>query len=288
MEDTLIVWIASYPRSGNTFARIVLNRIYGVPTYTVVEAADDLSYDVGAGDLTGNRLVGEQWPEWCDREKRRELVGRLDDDEEIYFIKTHGATHYWEHRRFRAIIIVRNAQDVFISFANYLMDVLLTWPRFWKQMRQTFSRGRTRWSFKRLFAMARATFIAQGAKWIGMRDRLIRRYLREMNRDEAWSRFHREWIERPEGRYHIIHFEDLIRDPIGTIDMALRELEIPLDRGAGTVPSFEELKKIHPKFFRKGRQGTWKKEFPRTLQNAFWEQHGPMMEQLGYPRESGS
>ncbi len=153
----MIVWIASYPRSGNTFARIVLNRIYGVPTYTVAEAADDLSYDKGAGDLTGNRLVSEQWPEWRDREQRRALVERLDADEKVYFIKTHGATHYSEHARFRAILIVRNAQDVFISFANYLMDVLLTWPRFWKQARGILAGKPNKWGFKRLWATARAT-----------------------------------------------------------------------------------------------------------------------------------
>lgn len=47
----MIVWLASYPRSGNTFRRIVLHRLYGVPTYVV--------YDVdGVAQQIGPELMG--------------------------------------------------------------------------------------------------------------------------------------------------------------------------------------------------------------------------------------
>ena len=39
-EHDVIVWLASYPRSGNTFLRIVLHRLYGVPTYSVYDDDD--------------------------------------------------------------------------------------------------------------------------------------------------------------------------------------------------------------------------------------------------------
>ena len=47
----MIVWVASFPRSGNTFLRIVLHRLYGVRTSTV--------YDVdGVAARLGKDLVG--------------------------------------------------------------------------------------------------------------------------------------------------------------------------------------------------------------------------------------
>ena len=47
----MIVWLASYPRSGNTFFRILLHHLYRLPTYSGFKSGDDL-YFVGAGDLT--------------------------------------------------------------------------------------------------------------------------------------------------------------------------------------------------------------------------------------------
>jgi hypothetical protein len=47
----MIVWLASFPRSGNTFLRIVLHRLYGVRTSTV--------YDVdGVAERLGKDLIG--------------------------------------------------------------------------------------------------------------------------------------------------------------------------------------------------------------------------------------
>ena len=47
----VIVWVASFPRSGNTFLRIILNRLYGVRTSVV--------YDVdGVAVRLGSDLVG--------------------------------------------------------------------------------------------------------------------------------------------------------------------------------------------------------------------------------------
>lgn len=47
----MIIWIASYPRSGNTFFRVALHRLYGVPTHVV--------YDVdGVAERIGSELMG--------------------------------------------------------------------------------------------------------------------------------------------------------------------------------------------------------------------------------------
>jgi hypothetical protein len=53
----VIIWVASFPRSGNTFLRIILKQLYGVYTSTV--------YDVdGVAARLGPDLIGfEERPE---------------------------------------------------------------------------------------------------------------------------------------------------------------------------------------------------------------------------------
>ena len=37
----MIIWVASYPRSGNTLFRLLLNRLWGLPTYSVYPRRPD-------------------------------------------------------------------------------------------------------------------------------------------------------------------------------------------------------------------------------------------------------
>lgn len=47
----MIVWVSSYPRSGNTFLRIALKHLYGIRTSVI--------YDVdGVAERVGRDLVG--------------------------------------------------------------------------------------------------------------------------------------------------------------------------------------------------------------------------------------
>ncbi|MBB2947410.1 hypothetical protein FB565_007178 [Actinoplanes lutulentus] len=70
----MIVWVASFPRSGNTFLRIVLHRLYGIRTSTV--------YDVdGVAARLGPDLIGFT--------ERPGTLATLRADTEPHFIKTH-------------------------------------------------------------------------------------------------------------------------------------------------------------------------------------------------------
>jgi hypothetical protein len=47
----MLVWVASFPRSGNTFLRIVLHRRYGLPTSVIYD------HD-GVAERVGGQLIG--------------------------------------------------------------------------------------------------------------------------------------------------------------------------------------------------------------------------------------
>jgi hypothetical protein len=100
----LITWLASYPRSGNTFFRILVYQLYGIQTYSLY--ADAI--------INSNPAV-------------REIVGSSDtpiDPQEAstspspYLIKTHEVAS----DECPAILIVRDGRDVLVSYARYIMS----------------------------------------------------------------------------------------------------------------------------------------------------------------------
>src|SRR6187401_788141 len=97
----MIVWIASYPRSGNTFLRAVLHALYRVPTYSIYDDDDPVAQRVGP-ELVGYRR----------KPNDRALMA---DSSEVYLVKTH------KRRKidgYRAIYLVRDGRDAVVSHAR--------------------------------------------------------------------------------------------------------------------------------------------------------------------------
>ena len=99
----MIVWIASFPRSGNTFLRIVLHRYFGLQTSVV--------YDVdGVAERLGREFIGFQnRPASFDEMRRSDVV---------YFIKTHRQRDDQIHESDKAICLVRDGRDALVSWAR--------------------------------------------------------------------------------------------------------------------------------------------------------------------------
>lgn len=106
----MIIWLASYPRSGNTFVRTILNHVFGVKTYSIY--GDKL--DIAADEAT-KKIVGHQeLPEGFDYIEARQ-------SDELYFIKTHEPynNHFAEDK---AIYILRDGREATVSYYHYLRD----------------------------------------------------------------------------------------------------------------------------------------------------------------------
>jgi hypothetical protein len=103
----VIVWVASFPRSGNTFLRIVLNRVYGVPTSVV--------YDVdGVAERLGPDLVGFTG--------RPAAIDVLRQSTVVHFIKTHRQRDDDVDETDRAICLVRDGRDALVSWARLVSE----------------------------------------------------------------------------------------------------------------------------------------------------------------------
>lgn len=104
----MIVWVASFPRSGNTFLRIVLNRLYGLRTSVV--------YDVdGVAERVGGDLIGFE-----DRQADYEVLRASD---EVHFIKTHRQRDAQIEAADKAICLVRDGRDALVSWARMRSEV---------------------------------------------------------------------------------------------------------------------------------------------------------------------
>jgi hypothetical protein len=99
----MIVWVASFPRSGNTFLRIVLHRYFGIRTSVVYD------FD-GVAERIGSEFIGFQdRPASCDEMRR---------SDEVHFVKTHRQRDDRIHEGDKAICLVRDGRDALVSWSR--------------------------------------------------------------------------------------------------------------------------------------------------------------------------
>jgi hypothetical protein len=103
----VIVWLASFPRSGNTFLRILLHRRYGVRT-SVVYSVD------GVAARLGPDLIGYQ--------QRPASLATMRESDEVFFVKTHRQRDGDVDQADRAICLVRDGRDALVSWARLNSD----------------------------------------------------------------------------------------------------------------------------------------------------------------------
>ena len=97
----MIVWLASYPRSGNTFFRVILNSVFDIKTYSIYDDRGDIGADEKTSEIVGHEFL----PKDFDLEKAR-------DEEKTYYIKTHGKPLNNEDK---VIYLIRDGRESTLS-----------------------------------------------------------------------------------------------------------------------------------------------------------------------------
>ncbi len=106
----MIIWIASYPRSGNTMLRMMLHQVFGGKTYTKYHSpSDPVSPDGTVRAATGKAPLPGPW---------EECYGPMSRDAALHFVKTHDGPE----DEAKAIYLVRNGFAATRSYKSYLMD----------------------------------------------------------------------------------------------------------------------------------------------------------------------
>lgn len=281
-----IVWLASYPKSGNTWVRILLaNYLSG----------DDQPVDINElGEVTMMASTRRVFDRWCAVEASaldQDVVDRLrpdvyrcltGDSAEDLFIKVHDAWSTDDRGQAmfpadvtRALVyVVRNPLDVAVSAAHH-------------------------WSLDAEQAVDR---ICDTGYCIGPSGFRLSEQLRQFV--GCWSGHARSWLDQSGLRAHVVRYEDLRRDPAralaGIVGACGLEFDPERVRVATEFSDFEELQRqervdgfrerplsARGSFFRRGEVGAWRDELPAALADRVMQTHREMMARFGYLEEAG-
>lgn len=274
-----IVWLASYPKSGNTWVRVLLanyrhngkepvdiNRLDTTPIASGRELFDEL-VGLPASDLL---------PEEIDS-LRHEAYARLaETGSGPCFLKIHDAYVSPRGRplvprrgTLGALYIIRNPLDVAVSYAHH-----------------------SSWSLARTVRHMNDDSFAMAAGSNRLPAQLRQRLL-------SWSGHVRSWVDAAPFPVHVVRFEDLKAHPADTFAKLLDFVSIPVEperlRRAVAFSDFSLLREMEKErgfkekapgaqaFFRSGEVGAWRDGLGLELARRLVERHSQVMERFGYP-----
>lgn len=110
----MITWLVSYPRSGNTYLRILLNKALNLKSYSIHGDKTDIAENAEVSDIVGHLDF--------ENEIDLDLLRNRDD---MHYIKSHCLP---DSKKFnfstdRFIYIVRDGREASLSYHRYLVNI---------------------------------------------------------------------------------------------------------------------------------------------------------------------
>lgn len=279
-----IYWLASYPKSGNTWFRIFLSNLQqnGDSPVDINELA---TVTIASNRCWLDNVLGfdtaELEPDEIDR-LRPFVYQWSKQNAEIEYHKIHDAYTYTtdglplvgRESTLGALYILRNPLDVALSAANHWglnIDECI----------------------KRMGS--HKTSLAKNRK--GLPDQVRQQLL-------TWSEHVLSWVDAPGLDCLTIRYEDMLNRPLQTFTEACRFLQLPADAGriekAIRFSSFNILSgqeaqhgfKERPiktqRFFRQGKSGAWRDQLSAGQIQKIVADHHVVMRRFGYLDEQGN
>jgi aryl sulfotransferase len=279
-----VIWLASYPKSGNTWMRVLLANYLRDSTVPA-----DIN-ELGLGPIASARQCFDEWAgieasvmDATAIEELRPDVFRclLRESRDTLYMKVHdawtrtgrGAPLFPAEVTAGVVYLLRNPLDIAPSCAYHwgvsvdkAVDNLCD-PE---------------------FALARSRD--------GLADQLRQRLL-------SWTGNACSWLDESGLPVHTVRYEDLHRNPEAVFGDVVRFCGLPWDaarvRNAVAFSDFSELQRQEQcngfrerplrssgAFFRKGNINSWHSELPLALAARLIQTHGETMRRFGYLNES--
>jgi len=279
MHKKNIIWLASYPKSGNTWFRVFLTNLLSdtdVPanindlTDTSISSSRKIFDEytgLSSSDLTFNEI-----------DCLRPEVYRMQSDEsdEILFKKVHDKYYITEREEplFPAeitkgvIYFIRNPLDVLVSFAYHSAKPI-------EKMVETLNNSN--------FAFCN-------------QDDKLQNQLRQIL--GSWSDHVESWITQKDTPVHVIRYEDMIENTFdifknavkyiglkksdSEINEAIKKSEFSVLAEQEKEDGFKEKMIKSKSFFRKGEIGDWKNFLDKNTTEEIISNHNSLMKEFGY------
>ena len=277
-----IIWLASYPKSGNTWLRAFLANylnngkrpvpINDLPNFILgdnlllhyAQFTGRRAEDLDAEDIARLR---PQIHQWFARSRREDV-----------FVKTHNAVCVIDGvpvitptATAGAVYVVRNPLDVAVSFAHHYQI-----------------------SYDRAVES-----LSDEGYCLPPANGLLPQYL------TSWSKHVLSWTEAPGLTRHVMRYEDMLARPLKVLGELTEFLGLPKDiprlKRAVRFSSFEELSSQERKdrfvesrpdgktaFFRQGKAGAWREVLTEAQAERLVEHHRATMAAMGYLDEAGA
>ncbi len=275
MTSRKIIWIASYPKSGNTWTRAFLLHLFMNPKQPFSPDEIGAMSPLDTMRLWFEQASGETWDVWEEAKvarlrsaAQREIAKHAPDS---IFVKTHCALMSWHGhpaidaaQTAGAIYIVRNPLDVVASYASHSGQGL---DRIVEVMNED-------------------GHVLPGLK------------LQVPHLIGSWSQHVLSWTARPNPALHVMRYEDMVERPAETFGGLVRFLGLkpPSERmeRALKFSSFETLRAMEQRdgfaertekqerFFRSGKVGGWRRELNDDQARSIVGTHRQQMARFDY------
>lgn len=281
-----IYWLASYPKSGNTWMRILLtnylrnadqpadiNSLDGGPIASARQIFDD-NVGVEASDLTQDEI--ERY-----RPGVYEMISDQAAEQETgpLFLKVHDAYTYTpdgiplisKAATAGVLYLIRDPRDVAVSFAHHSASTV-----------------------ERMVCKMNDPDFAFVDNPHRLHNQLRQRLL-------TWSGHVTSWVDEPGLRVHVVRYEDMQADPIVTFSEVVRFCG--LDDGPSRIAKavdfsrfdrvkaqeqaegFGEKMPLAESFFRKGQVGNWREGMDEEVAATLCAAHAEVMGRFGYGKD---
>lgn len=275
-----IVWLASYPKSGNTWFRIFLANLAAAGS-----GPADINNLNELGNIASDRREFEAVTMLdsdilshddidCLRPRVYETIGAEAAD--LYWMKAHDAYRltpageplFGRGIARAAIYLVRDPRDVAVSYAYH--------------------------SSSTVNDAIRLMNMAEGAICVGGHG--VPRQLRQILK--SWNRHVTSWLDQTDVPVHLVRYEDLVAAPAvhfraavefagrpatpEEIERAIRHTDFAELQRQEREKGFAERNSRTAPFFRAGRVGGWREVLTAEQADAIARCHGAVMARLGY------
>lgn len=275
-----IIWIASYPKSGNTWVRAFLANLLSnskdpVPINRLVYYCDFDYLGKHYATLAGRPLseLSNAQINTMRPDVQRQLARRSED---TVYCKTHsaaamvsGVPAFASGITKSAVYIVRNPLDVCISYAV----------------------------FQGIDTDQAVRHLCSNSAITERDDLQVCQFL------GSWSDHVNSWLQAKNLKIHFVRYEDLVSNPVPTFGELVRFLEIggkhPRIETAIKFSQFKTLKMQEElfgfvensvqseRFFRAGRRGDWRESLSEAQVQRIIDCNGDAMKRFGYLDDRG-